>query len=267
MKASGRESNVSANLACPLKENVRKRSAPPVSIRAASPRLCRITMRRALAITLALLAFTLRTFAQDDPSTFKAKVASAFVWEEDDPSGAVSSSVRDPVTGNAIHKLSHGGIEVSSRAGFERISPGEAGELLTFTTTIVNNTDSALTVRPGGASFDGHLALPLSIVLSKKGLGKRERAQTWELARMHCFAGDSIQTQYFFSPNSSSNAFIVTPNTALTVSFVTRDPRNYSVRCSLEGCFPKGIMRFSVTVNATDFVFVWPGRDMVYCGR
>jgi len=229
--------------------------------------LCRNTMGRILAVTLAVLALTSFSFAQDDPPIFKAKAASAFVWEEDDPSGAVSSSIRDPGTGNAIHKLSHGGIEVSSRAGFERISTGEAGELLTFATTIVNNTDLALTVRPGRASFDGHLALPLSIVLSKKGLGKKERAQTWELARMHCFTSGSFPIQYFFSPNSSSPAFIVNPKTALTVSFVTRDPRNYSVRCSLEGCFPKGTMRFSVTVNATDFVFVWSGRDVVYCGR
>jgi hypothetical protein len=98
-------------------------------------------------------------------------------------------------------------------------------------------------------------------------LGKKERTQTWELARMHCFTSGSFPIQYFFSPNSSSNAFIVTPNTALTVSFVTKDPRNYSVLCSLEGCSPKGMIRYSVTVNATDFVFVWPGRDVVYCGR
>ena len=74
-------------------------------------------MPRTLAATLAVLAFTISTFAQNDLPTFKAEAKSAFVWGEDNPPGAVSSSIRDPVTGNAIHTLSHGGIEVSSRQG------------------------------------------------------------------------------------------------------------------------------------------------------
>lgn len=223
-------------------------------------------MRRTLAVTLVFLVLTLHAFAQDDPPTFKAKATSAFVWEEDGPSGATSSIVRDPLTETVIHRLSHGGIEVSSRAGFERIETGEVGEVVTFTTTIVNNTESELSVRPGGASFDGHLAWPLSIVVSKKGLSEKERKNSRELARMHCFAVGSYSIQYFFSPNSSSNAFIVNAKRALTVSFVTKDPRNYSILCSPEGCYPKGSIRFSVTVNATDFVFIWPGRDVVDCG-
>jgi hypothetical protein len=224
-------------------------------------------MQRTFAVTFAVLAFTFLTFAQNDLPTFKAEAASAFVWGEDNPSGAASSSIRDPLTGNAIHKLSHAGIEVSSRAGFEFIGLGEAGELLSFTTTIVNNTNSALSVRQGGASADGHLALPLSVVPTKKGLGKKEREQAWELARMHCFSSGFFPNQTFFLPNASSKVFTVTPKTALMVSFVTKDPRNYSVRCSMEGCYPKGTIRFSVTVNTTDFVFVWPGRAVVYCGR
>lgn len=224
-------------------------------------------MQRTLAVTLAVLAFTFFTFAQNDLPAFKAGAASAFVWGEDNPSGAVSSSIRDPATGNAIHKLSHGGIEVSSRAGFESIGLGEAGELLSFTTTIVNNTDSELYVRQGRASADGHLALPLSVVLTKKGLGRKEREHSWELARVHCLSSDSFSNHTFFLPNDSSKAFTVTPKTALTVSFVTKDPRNYSVQCSVEGCYPKGTMRFSVTVNTADFVFIWPGRALVYCGR
>jgi hypothetical protein len=59
----------------------------------------------------------------------------------------------------------------------------------------------------------------------------------------------------------------VTPKTALTVSFVTKDPRNYSVRCSVEGCYPTGTMRYSVTINTTDFVFIWAGRAAAYCGK
>jgi hypothetical protein len=224
-------------------------------------------MRRTLAVTLAVLGFTLITFAQNDPPIFRAEAASAFVWGEDNPSGAVSSIIQDPVTGNAIHKLSHGGIEVSSRAGFESIGLGEAGELLSFTTTIVNNTESELSVRQGGASVDGHMALPLSVVPANNALGKRGRKQVLELARMYCFSSGYLPNGEFFSPNSASKAFTVTPKAALMVSFVTKDPRYYSVLCSVEGCYPKGTIRFSVTINTTDFVFIWPGRAVVYCGR
>lgn len=224
-------------------------------------------MHLTLVVTLALLTFSLFTFAQDDIPIFRADVASAFVWGEDNPFGAVSSSIRDPVTGSAIHKLSHAGIEVSSRAGFESIGIGTSGELLSFATTIVNNTESVLSVRQGGASVDGHLALPLSVVPTMKGLNKKERKQVWELTRMHCFSSGFFPNQNFFSSNASSKVFTVTPKTALTVSFVTKDPRNYSVRCSVEGCYPKGTIRFSVTVNTTDFVFFWPGPSVVHCGK
>jgi hypothetical protein len=217
-------------------------------------------------VTLAVLALTSLTSGQDAIPTFKAEVASAFVWDEDNLSG-VSSSIQDPVTGNAIHRLSHAGIEVSSRAGFERIGMGEAGELLIFTTTIVNNTDSGLAIRQSAVGVDGHLTLPLSVVPTKKGLGKKECKDAWELERLHCFSSGFFPNQNFFSSNSSSKVFTVTPNSALTVSFVTKDPRNYSLLCSLEGCHPKGTMRFSITVNTTDFVFIWTGRAVADCGR
>jgi hypothetical protein len=189
------------------------------------------------------------------------------VWDENNLSGMGSSSIQDPVTGNAIHRLSHAKIEVSSRAGFERIGMGKAGEFLIFTTTIVNNTDSGLSIRQSGLGVDGHLALPLSIVLTKKGLAKKECNEAWELARLHCFSSGFFPNQGFFSSHSSSEAFTVTPNSALTVSFVTKDPRNYSLLCSVEGCYPKGTMRFSITINTTDFVFIWTGRALAYCGR
>jgi hypothetical protein len=224
------------------------------------------TMQRTLTVRLAVLVFTSLLSAQNAIPTFKAEAASAYVWDEYNLSSA-SSSIQDPVTGNAIHRLSHAGIEVSSRVGFERIGMGQAGELLIFTTTIVNNTDSGLAVWHGAVGVDGHLALPLSIVLTKKGLGKKECNEAWELARLHCFSSGFFPDQNFFSSNSSSKAFSVTPNSALTVSFVTRDPRNYSLLCSVEGCYPKGTMRFSITVNTTDFVFIWTGRAMAFCGR
>jgi len=224
-------------------------------------------MRHTFAVTLVALPLTLLMNAQDDVPTFKTQASSSFVWGEDNGPGAVSSSVRDPLTGNAIHKLNHGGIEVSSRAGFERVGSGQSGELLSFTTTIVNNTESELSVRQGGTSVDGRITLPLPVVLTKKGLSKRERNQVWELASMNCFSSGFLPNEVFLSPNASPKAFTVTPKRALTISFVTKDPRYYSVLCSVEGCYPKGTIRFFVTVNETDFVFIWQGRAMVYCGK
>jgi hypothetical protein len=224
-------------------------------------------MRRTLEVLLVVLALTLFTFAQSEVPTFKTEATNALVWGEDNRSGAVSSSIRDPVTGHAIHKLNHAGVEVSSRVGFEKVGSGEAVELLSFATTIVNTTESEVSVRLGGATVEGQVALPLWVVLTKKGLNKRKRKEVWELASMHCFSSGFLPKEEFFSPNASSMPFTVTPNRALTVSFVTKDPRYSSLLCSVEGCYPKGTMRFSVTVNATDFVFIWPGRTMVYCGR
>jgi hypothetical protein len=216
-------------------------------------------MQCTVTVTVAVLVFSSLMSAQNAIPTFKAEAASAFVWDEDNLSGVVSSSIQDPVTGTAIHRLSHAGIEVSSRAGFERIGMGAAGEFLIFTTTIVNNTGSGLSIRQGAVGVDGHLALPLSIVLTKKGLAKKECNEAWELARLHCFSSGFFPNQGFFSSHSWSEAFTVTPNSALTVSFVTKDPRNYSLLCSVEGCYPKGTMRFSITINTTDFVFIWTG--------
>ena len=89
----------------------------------------------------------------------------------------------------------------------------------------------------------------------------------WELTKMSCFSSGFLSNENFFSPGASPKVFIVAPKTALTVSFVTKDPRNYPFRCSMEGCYPTGTMRFYVTVNATDYVFVWPGRSSVNCGK
>jgi hypothetical protein len=228
------------------------------------------TMQCTLTVTLAVLVFASLISAQNAIPTFKAEAVSAFVWDEDNLPRVASSSIQDPITGTAIHKLSHAGIEVSSRAGFERVGMGEAGELLIFTTTIVNNTDSGLSIRQSAVGVDGHLALPLSVVLTKKGLGKKDGNEAWELARLHCFSSGFFPNQNFFPSSSSSKAFkpfSVTRNSALTVSFVTKDPRNYSLLCSMEGCHPKGTMRFSITVNTTDFVFIWAGRALADCGR
>lgn len=224
-------------------------------------------MRDTYAVMLAFLAFRLFTFAQNDALNYRTESASAFVWGDDDHSSAVSSSIHDPVTGNVIHKLSHAGIEVSSQTGFESIGYGAAGEFLSFTTTIANNTESDLSVRRGGASIDGHVAFPLSVVPTNKGLKRGERTQVWELTKMTCFLSGFLARENYFSPNDSSRVFTVPARSASKISFVTQDPRKYPFRCSMEGCYPIGTMRFYVTINTTDYIFVWPGRSSVNCGK
>jgi hypothetical protein len=220
-------------------------------------------MRHALSVPVAALALMLIASAQDDVPTYRAEATNAFVWGENTRAGAVSTSVEDPVTGNAIHRVKHGGVEVSSRAGFERVG---ASEVLSFTTTVVNTTNSEIWVRQGGVTVDGHAALPVAVVATKKGLNKKQRERVLDVASMQCFANRFLENEEFFSPVKSPEGFAVSPNHALTVSYVTRDPRNSSVLCSAEGCHPKGTMRFSVVVNATVFVFLWPGGAVVSCG-
>ena len=156
---------------------------------------------------------------------------SAFVWGEDFPSGAASSTIQDPLTGNAIRTLSYAGIEVSSRIGFENTGADEVGTFLNYTTTIANSTDSTLSVRYGGISVDGHVASPLWVVPPGQKLSKRERKSKpdlVELGKIHCFTSGFLSRDKFFSANASSQLLIVAPRTALTVSSVVRDPRSYS---------------------------------------
>jgi hypothetical protein len=227
-------------------------------------------MKRACIFVLAVFAFTPGVAGQDGGPIIKAEVLSAFVWGEDSPSGAVSSTIEDPLTGNAIHTLSYGGIEVSSRIGFERVSPDQVGTFLNYTTTIINSTDSALSVRYGGISVDGHVASPLWVVPAGEKLSKKERKSkpdAVELGKIHCLTSGFLRSDNLFSANASSRVLTVVPRTALTVSSVIRDPRNYhSVLCSVEGCYPTGTIRYYLTVNAKEYVFVWPGRSAVYCG-
>jgi hypothetical protein len=223
---------------------------------------------RHCALALTVLVSSLAMFGQDDLPTFKTSARSAFVWGEDSPEGAVSSTVHDPLTGNVIAKLSHGGIAVSSRMGFEWVGLGQAGAFLNYSTTIVNDTDSTLSVRYGGVSVDGHPASPLSVVPSDKHLNKKEghrRSQVAEIGKMNCFTSGFLPSDNFFSANTLSQVFSVLPGSALTVATVIRDL--YSVRCSLEGCYPTGTMRYYVRVNNLDYVFVQPGRSATYCGK
>jgi len=227
-------------------------------------------MNQTCVLALAVFALPPSVIGQDGIPIVKAEVMSAFVWGEDSPSGAVSSTIQDPLTGNAIHTLSYTGIVVSSRTGFERVGTDEVGIFLNYTTTIVNSTDATLSVRYGGISVDGHVASPLWVVPTGKKLNKKEltsKPDAVELGKIHCLTSGFLSGDNFFSANPSSQVLTVAPRTALTVSSIVLDPRRYhSLLCSVEGCYPWGTIRYYLTVNTKDYVFVWPGRSAVYCG-
>ena len=227
-------------------------------------------MRNAWVFALFLFTFTVGTVGQDPLPTFKAETRSAFVWGEDAPEGAVSSTIPDKLTGNEIHTLRYAGIQVTSQMGFEKVGSGEAGGFLGYTTTIINDTNSRISVRYGGISIDGRLAPPLSIVSQTKKVDKKKleaRKEMVELQKLYCLTSGFLSSDNLFSANASAEAFEVAPGSAMTVSSVIRDPRHYSIRCSTQGCYPTGTMRYSVIVKGQGYIFVWPGRSLVYCGQ
>ena len=223
-------------------------------------------VQEACRVLISIFTFASYVLAQE----IKSEVVSAFVWGEDSPSGAVSSTVLDPLTGHDIRKLTHGMIEVSSRLGFESVSLDEVATFLNYTTTIVNGGDSILSVRYGGISIDGRAAsLPWVIPPGKK-IARRERkskTDVVELERMGCFTRGFLSNEHLFSADSRAQVFTVFPKTALTVSSLIRDPRSYSIRCSIDGCQPHGTIRYYLTVNNQDYIFVWPGRSAINCGN
>jgi hypothetical protein len=60
-------------------------------------------MNQACVLALAVFALPPSVIGQDGIPIVKAEVMSAFVWGEDSSAGAVSSTIQDPLTGNAIH--------------------------------------------------------------------------------------------------------------------------------------------------------------------
>jgi hypothetical protein len=222
-----------------------------------------VNLKRTFAITYLLL--TLSTSAQDNVPTFKTQTKSALIWDENAPAHDAASILHDPLTGNEIHKLSYGGVEVSSRLGYEKVSPDQAGKLLNYVTTVANNSDSNVSVRYGGASVDGHVTLPLAIA-SARDPNSRDRKEIWDLNKLSCFKTRFAPSDVLFTAASSPQVFTVRPKTAVTISFVTKDPRESPVLCSIDGCHIKGTVRYYVTVDHRDYVFVWSGRSVVYCG-
>jgi hypothetical protein len=208
----------------------------------------------------------LSAYGQSEP-TFRANARSAIVWDNDSPDNTSSFIIWDPLTGREMHRLSSGGVEVTSLVGYERVSLSKAGKLLNYTTTITNNTESELSVQYGGASVDGHTALPLWVALARKGLKKSDRKKVWELGKMYCFRTGFFSNDNFFAGQTPSTIFIVRPRTTVTISFVALDPRHSSMLCSVDGCHITGTLRYYITVNRKDYVFVWPGSSVVYCGE
>src|SRR6266699_2483540 len=131
-------------------------------------------------------------------------------------------------------------------------------------------SDSTLSVRYGGISIDGRAVSLPSVILHGKKLNKRERKNTTnavEPEKMQCFTSGFLSHDHLFSADGASQTLNVSPKTALTVSSVVRDLRSYPLLCSVEGCHPVGTIRYYLTVNSQDYVFVWPGQSAIYCGN
>lgn len=229
------------------------------------------TIKDSSLLLLMFLGLAPTVASQENEPVIKVETLSAFVWGKDSPSGAVSSTIEDPLTGNLIHRLRYGEIEVSSQIGFEPVPDGEVGALLVFRTTIVNNTTGRISVRYGGISVDGHAGAPLSIVLTTErftGKGHKEKPGIIELGKLQCLASGFLASDDVLSMNRSSQVQSIAPQGALTVSSVVRDPRDYSpLRCAVDGCYPTGTIRYYLQVDAHDYVFTWVGRSAVYCGN
>jgi hypothetical protein len=106
-------------------------------------------------------------------------------------------------------------------------SSGAAGELLNFTTTIVNNTESAVSVRDGGIRVDGHVALPRAVAPTSKGL-KSESAN-------RSGSSEKCPDQRFFGAPAEHPAFTTKAHKAfLTIS------ANWDIEAFGEGIATKG---------------------------
>lgn len=226
-------------------------------------------VKRTIVAVLSSLVLLSPAIAQSDTATLKVDSRNAFVWGDDMPNGAKSWSVKDPVTGNEILKMSHEDVEVSSRMGFEKPRRDETVELIAFTTTIVNNSQRKLPVEAGEIAVDGHLASLLSVDSSSKGHKTKFNNQTNVVhsGKLYCFTSGFLSSETFLSKVDPLPTLVVDPRRSLTVSGVIQDPRNYSILCSVDGCFPKGSIRYGIRVGGHEYVFTWPGRLVVNCGR
>ena len=227
------------------------------------------SMKPVVVVALSSLVLHGCALAQGDVATFKAEVRSVFVWGDDARTGATSWSIKDPLTGTETLKLSHEGVEVSSRIGFEKLHQQDATELIAFTTTIANNTATKLSVEAGGITVDGHLTSFLFAGSSGKSHNSdfKNQADSLESRNLHCFTSGFLSPENSLSKIGPLSPLVVNPRGSLTVSGVVQDPRHYSMLCSVDGCFPKGSIRYAIRVEGHEYVFVWSGRSIVNCGR
>lgn len=228
-----------------------------------------VHMKNLAAWALFALTFSLRLFPQAEVPTFKANVRNTFIWGEDAPGGAISSLIRDPLTGADTLKLKNNNVEVISQMGFEKLHPEDVAEFIAFSTTITNNTERDLTVEQGGVTVDGQLVSRLSQDSSNEGAKKKRsrEATLVNILNLHCFNSGYLSAEKTPPLPQSSSAMIVGPQTSSTLSGIIRDPRHYPLLCSPGGCFPKGTIRYSVRVGGHEYIFAWNGRSVPNCGR
>jgi len=215
------------------------------------------------------VTFAACMFAQDELATFKTEAKSAFVWGEDAPSGAISSRIKDPLSGSETLKLKYGDIEVSSRIGFENPRKEQVAEVIGYTTTIVNNTAQKLSIQYREITVDGHIVQPLSISSGQRVRKRQTHTDpgTIAIGTLYCFSSGFLSLEKLLPMNNETSVLTVAPQRSLTVSSVIRDPRHYPLLCSVEGCFPKGTVRYSIQIAGHDYIFIWPGTWIASCGK
>ena len=209
------------------------------------------------------------SYSQDDVPIFKTEAKSAFVWGKDVASGAVSSLVKDALTGSEILKLRYAGIEVSSRMGFEK-RQGQIGEFIAYTTTIVNTSKKKLSVIYGETTIDGRIVAPLSVFSAITQPRKRRLhagPNSVDTAALYCFSSGFLTDANFLPRAEQSGTVVVQAQSSVNVSTVFKDPRPYPILCSREGCLPKGTIAYAIQVGTHDFIFTRPGRTLANCGR
>jgi hypothetical protein len=216
------------------------------------------------------LIFSGKADPQADATRFAVEVRHAFIWGEDAPAGAVSSVIRDPLTGTELRRLKHDGVEVTSRIGFEKLHPEDVAEFIIYSITIVNNTKTELTVERGGIAIDGRLLPVLSVQSSIKAVNQRRSKSEKDvvnIGNLNCFASGYLSSETFFSSEGMSSTMLVQPQRSLSVSEIVRDPRYHSLLCSVAGCYPKGTFRYSIRVGSHEYIFPWAGSSVPNCGR
>ncbi len=225
-------------------------------------------MKLVMCVCFALV-FSWRANSQVDVPKFTVNVRNTFIWGEDAPSGAISSVIRDPLTGVELRRLKHNGVEVTSRIGFEKLHPEDAAVLIVYSSTIVNNTEMELAVKAGGVAVDGHLVSPMSKESSSSGVKQRRPScekDVVDVRNLHCLGSGYLSIDTFSRPQGMSST-IVESQSSLTLSEIVRDPRHYPLLCSVGGCHPKGTIRYSIRVGGNEYMFAWEGASVANCGR